>query len=718
MPSRPFSDGVYFVPLAQVSSPEFLLNTLASGLKLSTFRGEDPQAQLINFLKEKNALLILDNFEHLIQGVEMVSALLSNTSQVKILITSRERLNLQREWIYEVHGLKYPEPNQPATGERFSAIELFLHCARRSTSHFEIEAEDRKQIVRICQLLDGLPLGIELAAAWLRALSCLEIADEIEKNLDFLTTAVKDFPVRHQSLRAVFNHSWSLLTPEEQRVIQHLSVFRGQFRREAAETIAGTNLQTLMTLIDKSMLQRSSAGRYEMHNLLRQYAEEQLGQNQEALEAAKDHHARYFAELIARHADLLTGGDQKEAVIEIEAEIENVRQGWNWALKRWNTSDIEKYLDGLFIFYELQGWFQEGEKSFSLFREFIPDLQTALPEFLPADQRIIAKQLSRQGAFSISLGDYEKAGSLLDESLFLFRRLEEEGEIAFSLYHLGDMARLKGDYDEAKRLLEESIIICNRIGERRKLARALNNMGIVTASQGEYSNASQLFQASIDRLKEINDLWGIAKALNNLGIITYYYEQYPEASQLYQESLKINQEIGDQHGVAISLNNLGLIAHESGKFQEAIRLHQESLELFTKIGYSLGAGICLNDLGRVALAMEETQKAKEFFQSALETAVNLQAVPLTLSTLNGIAALRMDLGDQTGALTLLAWVSRHPACDQETKTNAELLIDELEGDLAAEEIESAWEKAASLDAHAIRDEILGPNEPGSRSQTS
>ncbi len=685
------------------------MNTIASGLSLSAYGGEDPKDQLINYLREKNILLILDNFEHLVQRDEIVSRILASAPRAKILITSRERLNLRPEWIFEVKGLKYPLPNRPESSDNFSAIELFLECARRSTSQFEINPADREHIIRICQLLDGLPLGIELAAAWLRSLTCQEIADEIEKNLDFLTASVRDLPVRHKSLRAVFNHSWSLLSEEERRVSKHLSVFRGPFRREAAETIASTTLQTLTALLDKSMLQRSSRGRYEIHNLLRQYAEEQLGLDPEELKAAKDHHCSYFADFVARFADPLSGGGQKEAVKEIEAEIENVRQGWNWALSCWHIPKIEKYLDGLFVFYELQGWFQEGEKTFSLFREVIPDFQAALPNSKPAEQRIIAKQLSRQGAFSISLGDYEKAGELLDESLSLFRRLEEEGEIAFSLYHLGDMARMKGDYEEAKQLLEESIIICRRTGERRKLARALNNMGIVTASQGAYSNASQLFQASIDRLKEINDLWGIAKALNNLGIITYYYEQYAEASQLYQESLEINREMGDQHGVAISLNNLGLIAHELGNFQEAIRLHQESLDIFAEIGYSLGAGICLNDLGRVALAMEEDQKAKEYFQSALKTAVALQAAPLTLSTLNGIAALRIDQGDRFGALTLLAWVSHHPACDQETKTNADLLIAELERDLPADEIRTAWDKAASLDSPAIRDEILRPD---------
>jgi predicted ATPase/DNA-binding SARP family transcriptional activator len=703
---KAFSEGVYFIPLAQVSSPEFLVNTISSALSLSFYGGEDPQALLINFLREKNVLLILDNYEHLVPYVEIISEVLKNAAGVKILVTSRERLKLRPEWTYEVQGLKYPRSDQPTKVKKFSAIELFIQSAKRSTSHLTLGDADSEYIVRICQLLDGLPLGIELAAAWLRALTCKEIVEEIENNLDFLTASVQDIPARHQSLRAVFDHSWSLLKEEEQRVVKHLSVLRGQFDRKAGEVIAETNVHTLRALLDKSILQRHPSGRFEIHNLMRQYAEEKLAEISEEMNAAQDRHCSFFADFVVSQAGPMRGGGQKEAVQAIEAEIENIRQGWYWSLKHWRISEIEKYLDGLFVFYELRGWFQEGEKAFGLFRELVPDVIPVSPTSSPAEQRIVAKQLARQGGFAISLGDYEKAGNLFDESLSLFRRLEDEGEIAFCLYHLGDMTRMMGDYDEAKRLLKESIVVCKRIGERRKLARALNMMGIVTATQGGYSNASQLFQASIDRLKEIDDLWGIAKALNNLGIITYYYEQYSEANFLYQESLQINQEIGDRHGVGISLNNLGLIAHEEGDYPEAIRLHQESLEIFSNIGYSLGAGISLNDLGRVALAMEENHRAETYFLKALETAISLQAEPLTLSVLNGIAALRMDMGDQSSALTLLTWVSRHPACDQETKTNAELLIERLETELSPNEIAAALEKASSLDTQAIRDEII------------
>jgi predicted ATPase/Tfp pilus assembly protein PilF len=703
-----YPDGVFFIPLAALSSENFLVYTISNALQLSFYQRDDPKVLLLDYLRGKQMLLVLDNFEHLIAGGGLLAEVLAHAPEIKMMTTSRIRLGLRGEWIFEVKGLKFPQNGDYKGEQGFSAVELFLQTAQRVRPGFSPSRADLRHTIQICRLLEGMPLGIELAAAWVRMLPCQEIAQEIEQNLDFLTTSLQDLPERHQSLRAVFDHSWHLLAEEEQRVFKMLSVFRGGFQRIAAQLIAGASPNLLLGLMDKSLINHTTTGRYEMHELLRQYAVEHLAEKPTDKVTAHDLHSQYYATFLQERADDLRGGRQKQAVEEIVTEIENVRRGWRWAIEQWRTEEIVKYLDGLYIFFELRGWFREGEETFSLVEDELQKRRFKDQQADPEDKNIIAKQLARQGGFSINLGDYEKAGELLEDSMAEFRRQEAHGEIGFCLFNLGDLARRRGDYQAARHLLEESVSVLGTAGEPRKLARALNMLGIVTASVGGYAEATQLFRASIARLKELGDLWGVGKGLNNLGIVTYYFEQYQEAQDLYQESLQINREIGDDHGVAIALNNLGLVAHELGAYEDAQDLHNESLEIFSKTGYSLGAGNCLNDLGKASLALGDYEQAKDYLIRALRIAQEIQALPLGMSAITGIGFLHMEEGDYAGALALLVSVVEHPASDQDTKDRAEQLLPKLETQLTAEAISQAKRRGKALDYVKIMEEFLNP----------
>src|SRR5687767_9259248 len=272
-----FADGVYFVPLAPIAASRFLVPVIADSIGFS-FQGEsslDPKSQLLNYLNEKQVLLLIDNLEHLLGDpafCDFFTELMERTAKVKLLVTSRESLGLQGEWVFEVHGLPIPE-GQAVEG---TSVELFLQRARRAFVAFDARMEDYAAIVRICRLVDGMPLGIELAAAWVRTLSCEEIEHEIERGLDFLSLSAKDLPARHRSMRAVFDHSWQLLPGNEQSVLLRLSIFRGGFSREAAEQVTGATLPVLSALVTKSLIRRSGTGRYDLHELIRQYALKQL----------------------------------------------------------------------------------------------------------------------------------------------------------------------------------------------------------------------------------------------------------------------------------------------------------------------------------------------------------------------------------------------------------------------------------------------------------
>src|SRR5579859_1028258 len=291
-----FSKGVYFVPLAAQNSAEFLVPAIASGLEYRFAGPADPKEQLLHYLCDQHLLLVLDNFEHLLDGAGLVSEILAGSPGVKVLATSRERLNLQPEWVFEVRGMSYPRPDEVNRGplEGYSAVELFVQSARRAWTGFAMSESDVPSVVRICALVAGLPLALELAATWVRTLSCAEVAQEIERDLGFLTTSQRDVPERHRSLRAVFDHSWRLLAADEQRVLRRLAVFRGGFGREAAEQVAGASLPLLAALLDKSLMSRNAAGRYDLHELIRQYLGEQLMEAGEVQPIRSQHLAYYL----------------------------------------------------------------------------------------------------------------------------------------------------------------------------------------------------------------------------------------------------------------------------------------------------------------------------------------------------------------------------------------------------------------------------------------
>ncbi|MGB8644224.1 MAG: BTAD domain-containing putative transcriptional regulator [Anaerolineae bacterium] len=350
---RRFSDGVFVVPLTSASLADGLqisiLAALAEVLKVDLQGPVHPQAQLLSYLRDKDMLLILDNFDQLVPEARQLVDILRLAPHIKLLVTSRVRLHLQGEWLIEVGGLPFPEITQLTAQEavNYSAITLFVLQARRMQSGFILSDEDTPDVIRICQLVEGAPLGIELAASWLRALACREIATEIERGLDFLQTTLQDVPERHRSIRAVFDYSWNLISPAEQAAFCELSVFKGGFSREAASQVVGVSLPLLVGLLDKSLLHRSAVGRFEIHDLLRQYAQEMLLADPERYQRVNDVHCRYYAELLTAHRVELKGDDVAVALTTLDVERENVRAAWNWAVSHRRIDEMNLFMECL-----------------------------------------------------------------------------------------------------------------------------------------------------------------------------------------------------------------------------------------------------------------------------------------------------------------------------------------------------------------------------------
>jgi predicted ATPase len=359
-----FANGAYFIALQSVKSHELIASTIAETIGFS-FRGQDnPQAQLLDYLRDRQLLLILDNFEHVLEGADLMGDILQVAPNVQLLVTSREALNLQEEWVWHVKGMRFPDVNQVDEIEKYSAIKLFIERAQRVQRDFVPERE-QACIIRVCRLVGGMPLAIELAATWLKRLTCADVANEIERNLDFLTTRMRNVPERHRSMRAVFEHSWNLLEQDEREVFKQCAIFRGGFRREAAESVAGASLFTLSSLVDKSLLRVTPTGRYEIHELLRQFAEEKLDETAGAKESTHDRHCEYFADYLHVRQDNSRNAHQVEFMEEIGADIENARVAWDWAIdhKKWGA--IGRALDSFGRFYEEKCWYQQANHSFA-----------------------------------------------------------------------------------------------------------------------------------------------------------------------------------------------------------------------------------------------------------------------------------------------------------------------------------------------------------------
>lgn len=387
-PQHPYPNGVFFVNLAALSEAERLIPTLAEALNFR-MQGEarekrSPKQQLLDYLHNRGLLLVLDNFEHLLSpphhlekeiddGAALVAEILQTAPDVRILVTSRERLNLHMEQVFAIDGLTIPDWETGAPGAdvedvgEYTAVRLFLQAAQRSQQSFSLESDDeRLALIRICHLVGGMPLALELAASWVDMLSLVDIAIELERGLDLLEAEMRDVPQRQRSVRASFDYSWGKLNEREQSVFAQLSIFRGGFTRPAVQAVTGATLQELSQLLNKSFIQfDKQRDRYQVHGLLRQYGAERLSQDSELETALQDRHSTYYCQALANHTNDLKGARQRQALSIIEADIENVRLAWNHAVMRQELADIGVSIESLYRFYWNQStYLEEGINDF------------------------------------------------------------------------------------------------------------------------------------------------------------------------------------------------------------------------------------------------------------------------------------------------------------------------------------------------------------------
>ncbi len=357
--ARDFADGVYFVSLTPIGATTFIPAAIADALELSLYGQETPETQLINMMRGREMLLLLDNYEHLLGGTGLLADLLAYAPHLKLIVTSRERLNLREEWLLPIKGLPYPQVDSADDLLSFAAVTLFVETAQRLQPDFSLEGNEHT-VAEVCHAVEGMPLGLELAATWLRAMPCEQIAGQIRHDLDFLSTSLRNLPDRHRSLRAVFEHSWDLLADDERDALMKLSVFRGGCDAEAARQVAGASLMLLAGLVDKSLLRLNDQGRYEMHELLSQYAADKLAAFEQVAET-RNRHLQYYLELAELLETRFFGPQNRATLDRLETEHDNMRAALDWAAESRDAESGLRLAGALGWFWNRRSHWLEGQ---------------------------------------------------------------------------------------------------------------------------------------------------------------------------------------------------------------------------------------------------------------------------------------------------------------------------------------------------------------------
>lgn len=585
-----FRGGVYFVALESVTSPDLTVPVLASALGLKLSGEHQPLEELARHIGERHMLIVIDNFEQLSAGATVLAALVAACPGLKLLVTSRERLGLADEQLFRLGGLPLPPAGLTVAEARYQeAVSLFWQRARRARLDFGLDDATLPHVARICRLVDGLPLAIELAAAWVGLLPVEEIANELERSLNLLVSTTRTAPPRHESLRATFDHSWALLEPLERQAMRGLAVFAGGFTREAASQVVDASIARLASLVDKSLVRVVDGGRYDRHPLLYDYSREKLAAHASERERLRARHGAYFVVLAERAEQMLKGAQQSTWLERLRSESDNLRSALAWSLESGNPDDGLRIMGALWQYWPLRGHLSEWQTWYAeLLGHSAAQQGTA----------VRAKALSGAGTLAFSLGDLAAARSLHREALVIRRELGHAWGIAASLYNIGGVHAAQGDFAAAHPLFEESLEVMRSLGNDWSVAVALSNLGLLASKLGDHRAARERHQESLTLRRGLGDALGVAESLNHLGHLALSQGDIEQAATAFHEALTIDQEAGNALGIAIAFEAFATLALMQGETRRAAHLWGAAEVLREALGAPL------SELAREAQAHE------------------------------------------------------------------------------------------------------------------
>ncbi|UCH24388.1 MAG: tetratricopeptide repeat protein [Trueperaceae bacterium] len=566
-----FQHGVTFVELAPLGDGADIVAAIAEAAGYHFQQsGRSQKQQVKDYLANKEILLILDNFEHLLDGANIVTELLSSAPRLKILVTSRQRIDQAGETLFNLHGMSLPASGSHEEAAQAPAVELFRQYARRVRPDFELTAENLHHVVEICRLLQGMPLGILLAAQWVTILTSNEIVSEIEAGLDILEAEGNELPERLRSMRAVLDQSWNMMTDEEQWVFMKLSVFRGGFRREAGRHIAGAGLRQLQTLTNKGLIERDGEqNRFYIHELLRQYATEQLERSGQSRQVAHDH-SRYYLTFLGAQAAHLKGAEQYATLRLIEADFENIRDGWEDAVDARDYDLLGTALEAMHLVCLLLSRLESGKALFDKARQGLAPKAGEDPHPIWL-------------ALGIRFYSAEEGHSVLPErlevSLLQARERNDRSELAYCLHTLATISHYVGqDPQQAIAQYEECVDIYRGIGEKYYLAQTLSRLGEAYQLLGRTDMTRTLVNDALQLQREIGDQMGEAETLPALAMTAYLAGEYDVGVDYLAQTKKISLRTNYRVGVATGNLFMGWMLASKGEFVQGRELLQQALD--------------------------------------------------------------------------------------------------------------------------------------------
>ena len=588
-----YPDGAFFVPLAPLTAYTQVLTTIVDVLNLHFSTDEEPIEQLKNYLRDRQILLIMDNFEHLLDAIPIINDILVTAPELNVIVTSREKLSLSGETVYAISGMNFPEWETTENALEYDAVKLFLQSADRLRTGFQLTADDLTLMARICYLTEGMPLALLLASSWIDVLSLEEIVTEIQASLDFLEVEIHDIPRRQWSIRAVFEPTWNRLREDEKKVFMKFAVFRGGCTREAAQTVTQATLRHLQIFVNKALLVRTTGGRYDIHELVRQYAKEKLEETADD-RIAKDTHAKYFANFIAKREPDIKCHRQLKALDEIEIDFENVSTAWHRAIVQRRYKQINQMIDGLSLFCWLRG---KGPSVLDL-------LQVAYTQLAPVDDKpedIWMRVVSRYGqlqAFYSELSDDIQAQ--IEQKLQRAQSVGDRVQLAYFSLLLGDIILQSTDVFAAVSYLEESIIHYRHLDDKFYLAESLRRLGYLRHASGRRIEGVNLNKQSLSLQREIGDKIGMTWSLANLGTMALVSGHYNDIEEYLRETVALHPEVGDVPAVGFAMCGISLLTFLRGDYALARKQAEDLLIVFNNTYFALNIGYITIVLGLIA----------------------------------------------------------------------------------------------------------------------
>ena len=623
-----FADGAVFVSLADIDSPSLIIPQIIEELGLDLEAGQDNKEFLLRQLKDKNMLVILDNLEHLKNAVEIISDLLEPLADIQFIVSSREILDIRAETIYDLRGLSYPKKIDDSL-EDYDAIQLFLRSARRAHISFNVNKQNQQGIIKICQILNGSPLALELAATWVRILSPAEIASEIEDNLKLLSSQQKDLPKRHQSMQAVLEHSWALLSQDEQTALKKLAVFKAGFSKEAANTVAQAHLRMLLSLINKSLITRKQSSRFERLTIVRQFCLDKLKQNPEQLSQAEQEHAQYFVKLVEIAKSNLSQNKQAEYLNTIKQDHSNIRAALSYLILSKEENLALEMAESLSHFWWLHGHYQEG-RDFAKQSLELSDQKTSLR----------ATVIGKLGSLARLCEDYVEARALYQECLAIQRLLKNKVGIATSLGNLAMLSRIEGDYKSARQLIVECLQIYTKLDNKQQIANTLNNFAAIEKAEGNHKESLELNKQSLKIALEIGNQFIAARCLGNMAIDSLNNKDYQNAQKLAKQSLEMFKELNYKVGIAVTQQIIGDISLQIKDYKKTRKFYLKAIKDFNNIADKRGIAEVLASFAELAYAQSKYKRALKYssLSNELHRKLGISQVPDSKESLEKIIA--------------------------------------------------------------------------------